>query len=649
MTSLLRGSPSRVSLSSLVFLTLTFVFGLQMLRLLMVELVFYLRDAKDASSPMVGITALLLFLTVFLMPLARRFLGWRATFILASGGLGVTRIAEQFVSAPAAEFALSMIATGLFLWFIPISLQYLLVDKRGGGTLWGLGLVLGISADTAIKGVFGTLDLYWQTGVGADVVAIVLAVIQLILLWYLAREEEPMELASPTFASSLYLVALGSALLVEFFLFQNIGQQTVLTGWPQPAAFAWISAANFASIIVVVAVAKLDRPIPWPIQGAIGMLLVLAVIDEQSGGLAAAIAFLGPVAVAFFLMNSVRSMGALAGRPSATGVVSGTGVGMIVFLALIFIYFASFDIDLFIPRQAIPPIAAGIVALAGVVAGLSPHKTPSVVPMKWVIALPILLMVLPLVHFINWDEPTIAEGNGYPVRVMSYNLHQGVDIGGTLGMEALAQVIEKENPDILALQEVARGWVVAGSVDMLVWLSQRLGMDYVSGLAVDSVWGNAVLSRYPILSAENHLMPNNRDIRLDRGFISMEVDVGGGSTLRILATHLHAGTEEGIDRIPQVEEMLNYWNEVWDGTGSTILLGDLNAHPGDDEMVILSGKLKDAFDDSNAAPPGYTSRSDDPWQRIDYIWISPDLTARDFSISQSQASDHFPVAVTIER
>ena len=78
---------------------------------------------------------------------------------------------------------------------------------------------------------------------------------------------------------------------------------------------------------------------------------------------------------------------------------------------------------------------------------------------------------------------------------------------------------------------------------MLSWLSQRLDMDYVWGPASDPVWGNAVLSRFPI-TFRNHEMPNNDVIRLDRSYLTAKVDLGGGETLDVVATHFHAGDED---------------------------------------------------------------------------------------------------------
>jgi endonuclease/exonuclease/phosphatase family metal-dependent hydrolase len=56
--------------------------------------------------------------------------------------------------------------------------------------------------------------------------------------------------------------------------------------------------------------------------------------------------------------------------------------------------------------------------------------------------------------------------------------------------------------------------------------------------------------------------------------------------------------------------------------------------------------LQDSFG-SVGMGDGSTFSSAKPYQRIDYIWFSPDLAVNDFLIPKSTASDHFGIAVTV--
>ena len=83
-------------------------------------------------------------------------------------------------------------------------------------------------------------------------------------------------------------------------------------------------------------------------------------------------------------------------------------------------------------------------------------------------------------------------------RVMTYNVHQGFDAGNVPSLDGLVETIAREAPDVLVLEEVVRGWMIDGQHDVLGILSARLGMSYVFGPTIGDLYGNAVLSRYPM-------------------------------------------------------------------------------------------------------------------------------------------------------
>src|SRR3972149_283294 len=118
---------------------------------------------------------------------------------------------------------------------------------------------------------------------------------------------------------------------------------------------------------------------------------------------------------------------------------------------------------------------------------------------------------------------------------MDYNLHDAVNTAGSVDPEALARVIEDSGANIVGLQEVSRGWLVWGGMDMLTWLSQRLDLPYVWDAPADAQGGMAILSRYPIVSVDRYDLPPE-DIQLPRGFTVVQVDVGG-KILTVINTH----------------------------------------------------------------------------------------------------------------
>lgn len=639
----------RASFAATLLGALTFVFGLQFLRLLVVALSVNLVQINELSSMLVGGLGLVVFGTGFLAPAVHRALGRRAAAPVVFGGLGLLRIAEQFSVSLSVDLALSIAGTVLFLWALPLLLRSLRATGDGGPHA-AVALLLALSIDTTVKGAFGTIDLSWAGGAAHAVTAVLVAA-QWVLL-AVAAPARPERAASPGGRASHLswgapCLIFGPALVLQFLTFQNVARLTVLTGWQQPAALAWTLAANLAAVAAATALARRGRALHAGVLALVGGVLIASVAGDWQGPAAALAVLAGQTATAVLLVAVAGSAPASARGRSGAAVSAWTTAGMLTLLVLLFIYYAHYDIALPIPQAVVRPLAALLVALAALRAGLSGSPIRAEVARS--AAVPALLaLAVPVVQIAAWNRIEPADRSGFPVRVMTYNIHQGFDVRGRHGMEALAQVIEAERPDILALQEVSRGWLINGSVDTLVWLSQRLGMDYVFGPAADPVWGNAVMSRFPLRAVRNHRMPNNDEIVMDRGFLTMEVDLGGGEVLEVLATHFHNGEEEedAAHRMPQALAML----EAVDSARTVVLLGDLNASPDHPEMLqVAAAGFVDAFVAAGPPGDGFTWPADELDQRIDYVWTSPDLTATDFSMPMSPASDHLAVAVTVSR
>ena len=627
-------------------LGLTVVFGLQMLRVLLPELVFYLRDSTGQSTVIPGIYSVALFSLAFLVPLAYRYLGPKRLLVLVAGGLALARVAEQSVTSPSADLALATLGTMFFLWSIPAFVGLLRGEGREGGPILAVAVLLGFALDTAIKGSFATLDLSWQPGLATHLLISLLVAAQLLLLWRTVERNELTARDAIGYREAAPLVALGPIIFLELLLFQNIGQQTSLTGWSQPVVFIWVVISNALGLAAALAV------VAWPRYGvqiagaSLAALLALLALGERTGWGAAMVVLFGQVSLSMALGLVGASIG---GKASGSGIArtgAATGLGMLAFLVLAFLYYANYQFDIPGGTRMVPLFATGLIFLSLLVAlpqlALYQPERFNVAP----VAASLLLLVAPLGYLAGWDEPKPVEPSGAPVRIITYNLHQGFDTRGFLAIEDQARVIEEQRPDIVALQEVSRSWVIDGSFDMLVWLSRRLDMPYVYGPAADSAWGNAVLSRYPLSGGRTVPMPNNDQLQLERSYTEVRIDVGEGEPLTVIVTHLHNVPWQENLRVPQVRALL----EAWDKGKRTVVLGDLNAVPGGQAMALLTeGGLVDSYEASGRPlGEGYTALLGNPPRRIDYIWLSPDLRVVDYSLVGGGASDHLGVVATVE-
>jgi endonuclease/exonuclease/phosphatase family metal-dependent hydrolase len=269
--------------------------------------------------------------------------------------------------------------------------------------------------------------------------------------------------------------------------------------------------------------------------------------------------------------------------------------------------------------------------------------------------IPVFLLLATLIFpltmlFPEKNAPEISAKKDY-VRVMDYNIHQGFNIYGYLDLEGIARVIERSGADVVALQEVSRGWIVNGSADTYEWLADRLDMKYALFMpASDDIWGNAILSRYPLKLIDSGFLPR-LDAPLRRSYLLAEIGLSGAVygqdsgdyKINILCTHVHHIEGEPEIRLKQIQSVLGQWN----GLQRTAIMGDFNASSDDPEIKpFYEAGLKDSQAELGKGDV-LTWVHYEPFERIDYIWVTSDIEIIDTFIPYSTASDHLPVVLDI--
>ena len=626
---------------------LTLMFGMQTLRTFLPLLIYVLRDRFGWNAIQVGLLALVIFLTSFMAALMQRRLGRQRSLRWVLGGLGLLRLAYQlWWGDPLIDLYLVCGAIILFMWSIPICLGH---TRSGGPAITGLsaiGLLLGLVLDTAVHGLYQTYDMSWHNDWGTAVLVLFLVLCQWWLLGkLLAQPVDTYSTANDTlFPLAFVLLAIGPFLFLQLIIFQNIARLTTLTGWSQPLAFGWVLAAQLLGLATAVLIYLYNQSKIQIIAITLGLLLVVTLlIGWPPGWWAAAFLLLGHISSAGLLSVVFMGLGTGNGHAGLSRITIGYGLSIILLTLFTFVFYSSYDLPIPFPNTALLPVAGLVIGLAGWYAARPlPQFKFTAVTTPWRLVFALLLMLLPIYEAATVPVVTAVPTSGGPVRVMTYNLHNGFDPQGHLGMDAIAQVIEAQQPDILALQEVSRGWAMNGSLDMLTWLSRRLEMPYIYGATADPIWGNALLSRYPIIESKLVKLPTD-DLLLKRGFIWARIDVGGEQPLDVIATHLHHPDDGSPIRMMEVEVILDYWQ----GNGRTLIMGDINAESDAPEMQRLRQADFTEVLNLGSIQPGFTYPATGPIQRIDYIWLTPDLTASQVVIPPDPASDHLGIAATI--
>src|SRR5205085_4668437 len=117
---------------------------------------------------------------------------------------------------------------------------------EGESWLFAAVVLLGLSLDTVVRGLGGTLDLVWTPGPWAHLT--VVALLTAFAYGLLRATREPLALAATNFLRSIPLVGLGLFLFIEWLIIQNQGWVESFTGWPPAVALSWLSLGNVGAL-----------------------------------------------------------------------------------------------------------------------------------------------------------------------------------------------------------------------------------------------------------------------------------------------------------------------------------------------------------------------------------------------------------------
>jgi endonuclease/exonuclease/phosphatase family metal-dependent hydrolase len=237
---------------------------------------------------------------------------------------------------------------------------------------------------------------------------------------------------------------------------------------------------------------------------------------------------------------------------------------------------------------------------------------------------------------------------GFPVRVASYNIFMGLGADVNMDLDRLAEEIASQVPDVVALQEVSRGWFTSGSVDLLPRIADRLGYSYRFFPAADQTWGNAILTNLPSADHANGFLPQGISA-MRRGWGGEVLELGNDQRMFFVVTHLYNppdGHELRAEQAKRLVERTLALGERYQLVDMTVVVGDLNAESDSEELSSLRDAYVDVFGYLGTVPmPTYPSWAPD--QRIDHIFASDGLRGSDPATFGGLASDHLGVAITL--
>lgn len=264
------------------------------------------------------------------------------------------------------------------------------------------------------------------------------------------------------------------------------------------------------------------------------------------------------------------------------------------------------------------------------------------------------------------------------LNIMTYNIasgryyHNDADFtpnGSTcvVDLSKCADVIRDIDPVFCGINEIniykqayLDRYIPTGTpADQTAFLAEYTGLQhYYFGKAFQfdrSDYGNALISKYPILEAEVIPIPDP-EIKDDfgyyesRGILKAKLDIAGGITL--LQVHVGLNISENQNAVTTLCDVIDRTE------GPIVLMGDFNMRPDN----FLLDRIRERLQEIRPLEPGY-HHTFPSWQqdaqlpeplrnyrrcKIDYIFASHHFRQLDCRVHQVRVSDHMPLIATLE-
>lgn len=220
------------------------------------------------------------------------------------------------------------------------------------------------------------------------------------------------------------------------------------------------------------------------------------------------------------------------------------------------------------------------------------------------------------------------------MRIMTFNIqHCNFFPEGKILFEPFSEEILSLKGDIIGLNEVRGKGLLKGYSDQTGKLSELTSYHSYFGPAIKvggiAPYGNALLSRFPILRAETVKIPdpvNKTGTEMYESRCIIKAVIDAGEKYNVFVTHMGLNKDE---RINAVNELLKIAPAE-----KCIIMGDFNCLPTAEELSPLFNKFNCTDTDD------YTFPSDRPDRKIDYIFLSRDIEITDKGTSPNIVSDH---------
>ena len=224
-------------------------------------------------------------------------------------------------------------------------------------------------------------------------------------------------------------------------------------------------------------------------------------------------------------------------------------------------------------------------------------------------------------------------------------------------LQRIVRLLQREQPDIVALQEVDADSHWNRRIHLLEYLAREanyphsyMGIHNRREGRLPLAYGNGILSSHPLENPDTHAF-GEAPIG-EKGFLYCEIALSGG---HLPVVNLHLDFRSRRRRIEQIERLIDYLEERHAEKGgetyfSPLICGDFNSRATVQRDAVrhlikyLSGHCAYQL----LPHGGRTFPSILPTHGLDFIFVPPSYRIHQCQVLKSYVSDHRPVLVDLE-
>lgn len=267
------------------------------------------------------------------------------------------------------------------------------------------------------------------------------------------------------------------------------------------------------------------------------------------------------------------------------------------------------------------------------------------------------------------QAPVLAAGE--PLVVAAYNIAHARGLADTNWagprddrLQDIADLIASWDADVVVLNEADLDATWSGRTNQARVLAERAGYAYRAEQCNYDLWlpgfrirfGNAVLSRFPIVEAEPIDWPAVSGVESaafgqKRGLVcTLDLGDAGSGRRQVRVVAVHWDTRDKEVRLGSADVLAAL---AADGGPPIIAAGDFNSvmtrDDGNETAIarLLAGSTLAWTEPGPDASSVMSFPSDAPARLIDYVLAQPPLSVARFEVIDSQLSDHRPVLAEV--